>query len=313
MPGFLEMVHTAWEQPVNTQNALLKLHIKLLRTARALKIWRRAKFSNYKLQAAILQIVLLELEKAQERQPLTVEEVAFKKLLKARSVGMAAVQKAKARQHSRLTWIWEGDSNTRLFHIYANARRKKTYISALHTEDGIATTQQDKIKVAMDYFSKAVGTSMVRSRRINWSALGYSAFNLDDLDVPFTIQELSQIIKSLPSEKAPGPDGFIGVFYKKCWEIIKHDLYEAMMGFYNHKTSKMHLFNEANIVLLPKKQDPLNIADYRPISLINSLTKIITKLLATRLAPRMNELVSQAQNAFIKKDVYMIIFYMCRG
>ena len=73
------------------------------------------------------------------------------------------------------------------------------------------------------------------------------------------------------------------------------------MGFYNHKTSKMHLFNEANIVLLPKKQDPLNIADHRPISLINSLTKIITKLLATRLAPRMNELVSQAQNAFIKK------------
>jgi len=127
-------------------------------------------------------------------------------------------------------------------------------ISALHTEDGIATTQQDKIKVAMDYFSKAVGTSMVRSRRINWSALGYSAFNLDDLDVPFTIQELSQIIKSLPSEKAPGPDGFIGVFYKKCWEIIKHDLYEAMMGFYNHKTSKMHLFNEANIVLLPKNK-----------------------------------------------------------
>jgi len=161
MPGFLEMVHTSWEQPVNTQNALLKLHIKLLRTARALKIWRRAKFSNYKLQAAILQIVLLELEKAQERRPLTVEEVAFKKLLKARSVGMAAVQKAKARRHSRLTWIWEGDSNTRLFHIYANARRKKTYISALHTEDGIATTQQDKIKVAMDYFSKAVGTGVL--------------------------------------------------------------------------------------------------------------------------------------------------------
>jgi len=94
----------------------------------------------------------------------------------------------------------------------------------------------------------------VRSRRINWSVVGYSAFNLDDLNVPFTIQELSQIIKSLPSEKAPGPDGFIGVFYKKCWEIIKHDLYEAMVGFYNHKTSKMHLFNEANIVLLPKNK-----------------------------------------------------------
>ena len=73
------------------------------------------------------------------------------------------------------------------------------------------------------------------------------------------------------------------------------------MGFYNHKTSKMNIFNEANIVLLPKKQDLMSIADYRPIRLINSVTKVITKILATRLATRMKQLVSHAQNAFIKK------------
>ena len=84
------------------------------------------------------------------------------------------------------------------------------------------------------------------------------------------------------------------------------------MGFYNHKTSKTHSFNEANIVLLPKKQDPTTISDYRSISLINSLTKVITKILATRLAPHMNELVSLAQNAFIKGDVYMTTSYMYR-
>lgn len=94
----------------------------------------------------------------------------------------------------------------------------------------------------------------------------------------------------------------LGCFIKKCWEVIKSDLHEAVMGFYSHKTSKMHIFNEANIVLLPKKQEPENISDYGPISLINSLMKIITKLLATRLAPHMNELVSQAQNTFIKKQ-----------
>ena len=42
-------------------------------------------------------------------------------------------------------------------------------------------------------------------------------------------------------------------------------------------------------------------SEYRPISLINSLVKIITKILANRLTPYMNELVSHAQNAFIKK------------
>jgi len=53
----------------------------------------------------------------------------------------------------------------------------------------------------------------------------------------------------------------------------------------------MHLFNEANIVLLPKKQAPTVISDYRPISLINSINKVITKILVTLLALHMNELV----------------------
>jgi hypothetical protein len=57
MPGFMETVQHAWEQPVNTQNALLRMHVKLLRLARALKVWRRAHFSNWKIQMAIVQVV----------------------------------------------------------------------------------------------------------------------------------------------------------------------------------------------------------------------------------------------------------------
>jgi len=155
--------------------------------------------------------------------------------------------------------------------------------------------------VAEKFFRVAVGSSVIRTKTIDWNALSYTPSNLDELDSPFTEQELFQPIKELPSEKASGPDGFIGIFYKKCWDIIKSDLLQALMGFYNHKTSKMNIFNEANIVPLPKKQDPMSIADYRPISLINSVTKVITKILATRLATRMKELVSHAQNAFIKK------------
>ena len=64
MPGFMDTVATTWEQPVNTQNALLRMHVKLMRTARALKIWRQSIFSKWKLKSAILQIILLELEKA---------------------------------------------------------------------------------------------------------------------------------------------------------------------------------------------------------------------------------------------------------
>jgi len=108
----------------------------------------------------------------------------------------------------------------------------------------------------------------------------------------------------MPSEKAPGLDGFIGVFYKRCWPIIKADLVEAVMSFYNHRTVRLNLINEANIVLLPKTQDAAALTDYKPISMINIVVTIITKILANRLAPHMNSLVSHAQNAFTKKKMH---------
>jgi hypothetical protein len=256
MPDFTQTVQAAWEQPMNTQDPMLRMHVKLMRTARALKIWRRRQFSDRKIRNALVHIILLELEKAQERRTISAEELEFKKYLKAKSLGLAAIQKTQARQHSRLTWIRKGDANTRFFQMHANARRRKTYIGAIQSHDGIATSQQEKSKAAVEFFSQAFGKRMTTRKSINWQALGYSSHNLEDLDVPFTELELLNTIKALPSEKAPGPDGFIGIFYKKCWEIIKHDLYEALLGFYNHRTAKMPLFDEANIVLLPKNPDP---------------------------------------------------------
>jgi hypothetical protein len=63
----------------------------------------------------------------------------------------------------------------------------------------------------------------------------------------------------------------------------------------------LNLVNEVNITLLRKKEGADRIDMFRPISLINSFMKILTKILANRLAPRMNEIVSTAQNTFIQK------------
>ena len=69
--------------------------------------------------------------------------------------------------------------------------------------------------VAEKFFRVAVGSSVIRTKTIDWNALSYTPSNLDELDSPFTEQELFQPIKELPSEKASGPDRFIGIFYKK--------------------------------------------------------------------------------------------------
>lgn len=242
------------------------------------------------------------MERAQEEsRSLTPAELEFKRYLKLKALGIAVIQKARARQHSRLTWIRKGDTNTRFFQLHANARRKKTFISSLHGQTGVVVRQEDKAKVVHEHFSRILGTPDSRTKALNWQELGYVHHNLDGLDAPFTQEEIENVVKTMPSEKAPGPDGFIGLFYKRCWGIIKEDLTQAVMSFYNHRTARLSLINEANIVLLPKNQLAATVSDYRPISLINSVAKIITKLLANRLAPHLNSLVSHAQNTFIKK------------
>ena len=104
----------------------------------------------------------------------------------------------------------------------------------------------------------------------------------------------------MSSDKAPGPDGFTGAFFKSCWEIIKDDVTTAINNLFHLNSQGFELMNSANIVLLPKKEDALWITDYRPISLIHSFAKIFSKLQANRLAPILNSLVSNCQSAFIK-------------
>jgi hypothetical protein len=93
---------------------------------------------------------------------------------------------------------------------------RKNYIHCLHTEGGVAVTHGDKEKVITDYFSNHLGSVTWRSSTFNWSALGYVPRDLSMLEAPFTQEEIKDTITSMPFDKAPGLDGFIGVFFKTC-------------------------------------------------------------------------------------------------
>jgi retron-type reverse transcriptase len=78
----------------------------------------------------------------------------------------------------------------------------------------------------------------------------------------------------------------------------------------------LHWLNSANIALIPKKDGAEDIFDFRPISLIHAIAKFIYKMMASRLAPHMDNLVSNAQSAFRKKrsihDNFLYVRYLAR-
>lgn len=74
-----------------------------------------------------------------------------------------------------------------------------------------------------------------------------------------------------------------------------------MQYFQNLHGQHLTHLNSAHIILIPKNTDARSITDFRPISLTHSVAKIFSKLLANRLGPELNGMVSWARSAFIKK------------
>jgi hypothetical protein len=104
-------------------------------------------------------------------------------------------------------------------------------IHSLQTTDGIFVLQEDKEKVVFDHFSTHFGQKEQREVTLNWEELGLPRADLTHLEEDFTVEELHAVIKDFASEKAPGPDGFIGLFFKHCWAVVRQDLMLAINYF----------------------------------------------------------------------------------
>jgi hypothetical protein len=149
------------------------------------------------------------------------------------------------------------------------------------------------------------------------SALQIPRLGQHQLDMPFPEDEIKWVVDELPLEKAPGPDGFTWTFYKACWGIIRLDIMAAFHCVYNQTVGPLHKLNGALLTLVPKTVAAEVPSDFRPISLIHFFAKLVAKVLALRLSPHINSLVSNSQNAFIKKrciqDNFMYVRNLVRA
>ncbi|MCI26873.1 LINE-1 reverse transcriptase like, partial [Trifolium medium] len=99
--------------------------------------------------------------------------------------------------------------------------------------------------------------------------------------------------------KSPGPDGINFGFIKEFWAEVKSDFMRFLLEFYaNGKLAKG--VNSTFIVLIPKVDNPQALGEFRPISLVGSMYKVLAKVLENRLKEVMGDVISASQSTFVK-------------
>jgi hypothetical protein len=124
----------------------------------------------------------------------------------------------------------------------------------------------------------------------------------DEINVVLTMlpshDEINAAVFALNKDSAPGPDGFGAYFYQHYWDIVNLDVINAVLEFFTSNWI-MPGFNSNIIALIPKTPEASSIDQYRPIAMANFKFKIISKILADRLASLLPDLISDKQKGFI--------------
>lgn len=247
---------------------------------------------NVKLQMEMARELIGKFDNAEEVRQLSLQERYFHRELKKKYLALSSLERTMARQRSRITWLQEGDANTRFFHRQAAFRRRKNFVQQLELDGQVATSPSEKADLAHDFYSSLLGTVCHRSHSLDLSFLQPRGNQLAGLEGSFSEEEAWEAIRQCPGDKAPGPDGFTGLFYSSCWAIIKEDIMAALDQLFRMDGSTLAKINTAFLTLLPKKQDARSLCDFRPISLVHSFVKLFSKILSRSLAPMLHTLIA---------------------
>ena len=197
----------------------------------------------------------------------------------------------------------QGDRNTSFYHVSALARRKRNHIAAVKDDRELWITKEREV---MEHFRQGFLTLYTTGQEaVSWkpSCLGQWHVQLSEeeklsLDAMVSIEEIKEALWSMKPYKAPGPDGLHARFFQRFWLLVGDSVRKEVEKVFIDRKIPEYL-NSTHTVLIPKIQGPETIGNYRPISLCNSVYKIITKIIVARIRPHLDSLVSPHQTAFI--------------
>ena len=205
-----------------------------------------------------------------------------------------------SRIRARIEKLKYMDKPSKYFYDLEKMRGKSKNIEELSNENGNTINTKEDILAEIEHFYTKLysqePTNKTEQEKI-YKLLEKKQIDPSEMETLgdfITTKEIKTALNQMQSNKSPDSDGIPNEFYKTFWPELKEELCEMLNNIYI-KQSLSQTQKQAIIKLLYKKGDPRELKNWRPISLLNTDYKILSKIMANRLKPKMEILIGKDQ------------------
>ena len=223
-PQFKNVVASAW-QASRVGSPMFCLAQKMKGLKSALKNLNRTEFSNISARTKDAREALMQIQR-QLLQQQGDDELKFReKQALDRLLFFSKAEEAFHKQKSRISWIKEGDSNSKIFHHDVKARFNRNKVMSILLENGDRTHEPAAIHAAtvrhIETLFNGVSDFSEHPLPLNlFISKSISSHQAAALVRPVTPAEIKEVFFRMNPDKALGPDGFSAVFYQKTWHLV---------------------------------------------------------------------------------------------
>ena len=224
--------------------------------------------------------------------------------LEARLFALFSLEIDGVKTRSRARWIEEGEKPTRYFFRLERERIEKNRVISMHDSNGNeVTSRADLDRVHVEFY-----TQLFSEEPVDMACQQHLFFQLNtkltpdesfSCDGPISLEELAESVKSLSLNKSPGPDGFTLEFYLKFWHLLAPLLCRLYNFCFTEECLPESLQTSVTRLIFKKRGDVKDLKNWRPISLLNTDYKILSKVITLRLSRVLGSLVDPDQTCSV--------------
>jgi hypothetical protein len=210
------------------------------------------------------------------------------------------------RHLSASKWLRYRDTCSKVFFDFHCIGKKRTLLRELETETCTITGQGDLSLYITDFYARlyssdafAFGTEEAQSECWPSVSVKVTQATNERLTRDLTLKDILDAIKASPKGKAQGHDEVPMEFFQEFADEVAPTLFKAFTAMLRKGATSAYI-NKGLITLIPKTGNRTKLSNWRPITLLGNIYKVLAKTLAERIQAALTEIIRPNQMGFVE-------------